>query len=218
MKNPPEKSLENLGVLLSAVLAGVFIATGGTVFLSLENKVIGASLFAIGLFYVVSFKLWLYTGRIGYLPEKGADYPLKLLLTFIGNAIGTAGVALMLRMSRIAPAIVEKASALSAVKLSDSLVSIFFLSIFCGMLMYVGVFGFAVFEHALGKYLSVYLAVSVFILCGFEHCVANIYYFTLANVWGDVRIWPAMAVMILGNSVGSIVFAEANKLQKRIQE
>ena len=84
--------------------------------------------------------------------------------------------------------------------------------------MYVGVFGFAVFEHALGKYLSVYLAVSVFILCGFEHCVANIYYFTLANVWGDVRIWPAMAVMIFGNSVGSIVFAEANKLQKRIQE
>ena len=43
------------------------IAIGGTVFLSIENKVIGASLFSIGLFGVLIYNLNLYTGKIGYL-------------------------------------------------------------------------------------------------------------------------------------------------------
>ncbi|MGI6182021.1 MAG: formate/nitrite transporter family protein, partial [Agathobaculum sp.] len=169
-----------LGVLLGSFLAGACIAVGGTVFLSVENKIIGASLFSIGLFYVVSYGLWLYTGRIGYLPERDGNYAINLLITLAGNFAGTFCVATLLRQTRAAASLIERAAALSETKMADSLLSIFILAIFCGVLMYVGVNGFAVFEHALGKYLSVYLAVSVFILCGFEHCVANMYYYSLA--------------------------------------
>lgn len=207
-----------LGILLSGVLAGLCIAIGGTVFLSVENKVIGASLFSIGLFFVVSFKLWLFTGRVGYLFQRDRAYPFHLLLTLLGNYIGTFCVAALLRQTRAADGLVERAAALSTVKLGDSPVSIFVLAIFCGILMYVGVHGFGSFEFPLGKYLSVYLAVAVFILSGFEHCVANMYYYSLAGVWANPKAWSTMLVMVLGNTVGSIVVAEGIRLSHRLQE
>ena len=70
-----------MGILLSGVLAGMMISVGGTVYLSVDSKVVGASLFSIGLFFVVSMRLWLYTGKIGYLFLGGHDYAAKLLLT-----------------------------------------------------------------------------------------------------------------------------------------
>ena len=44
--------MKTLKVFVGAVLAGISIALGGLVFLSLENKVIGAALFTVGLFTV----------------------------------------------------------------------------------------------------------------------------------------------------------------------
>ena len=35
----------------------------------------------------------------------------------------------------------------------------------------------------IGKYLAVFLGVIVFILCGFEHCIANMYYFSVSSTW-----------------------------------
>lgn len=216
MKTESFSSRAIFSVLISSFLAGACIAVGGTVFLSVDHKVVGASLFSIGLFYVVSFGLWLFTGRVGYLLQNSGAYFVKLLVTLLGNFAGTFTVAVLLRQTRSADALIERAAALSMLKLEDGLGSIFILAVFCGVLMYVGVNGYAVFEHALGKYLSVYLAVSVFILSGFEHCVANMYYFSLAGVWGEARAWVEMAVMVLGNSVGSVVFAGLNGLWKKL--
>ena len=61
-----------------------------------------------------------------------------------------------------------------------------------------------------GKYFAVFLCVTVFILAGFEHCVANMYYFSIAGMWN----WKAILyiyIMILGNSTGSILIALGNK-------
>ena len=46
--------------------------------------------------------------------------------------------------------------------------------------------------------------VMVFILCGFEHCVANMFYFSAANVWGG-RALGYMLVMTLGNACGGVI-------------
>ena len=40
--------------LIKSILAGIMIAIGGTIYLSLENKMVGAFLFAIGLFIIVT--------------------------------------------------------------------------------------------------------------------------------------------------------------------
>ena len=44
----------------------------------------------------------------------------------------------------------------------------------------------------------------VFILCGFEHCVANMYYFSIAGAW-SMKTLGYVLVMTLGNSVGGVL-------------
>ena len=206
------------GTLLSGVLAGALIGVGGTVFLSLENRVLGACFFSIGLFFVVSMRLWLFTGKVGWLCQNRAPYALRLLLTLAGNFLGTLCVALPLRQTRAAAALVSRADALCAAKLADSLPSLFILAAFCGVLMYLGVSGFQHFDSPLGRYGAVFLAVTVFILSGFEHCIADMFYYGMAGVWGSGRAWLTMLVMVLGNGAGSVAAAELYRLSQRMME
>lgn len=58
---------ENGRIFLKAAAAGIMIGIGGAVYLTLENKVIGAVLFGVGLYTIVLNGLFLYTGKVGYL-------------------------------------------------------------------------------------------------------------------------------------------------------
>lgn len=185
------------------------IAIGGTVFLSIENKVIGASLFSIGLFGVLIYNLNLYTGKIGYLITNfNLKYIKELIITLIGNFIGACSVGFILRYTRIYDKIYEKSLMLANTKLNDNILSIFILSIFCGLLMYYAVNGFKK-QTDFGKYLVVYLGVAVFILCGFEHCIANMYYFSVADIW-SLKTLGYTGIMVLGNSIGSFIIPLCN--------
>lgn len=189
------------------------IAIGGTVFLSIENKVIGASLFSIGLFGVLIYNLNLYTGKIGYLITNfNLKYIKELIITLIGNFIGACSVGFILRYTRIYDNIYEKALNLANTKLNDNILSIFILSIFCGLLMYFAVNGFKK-QTDFGKYLVVYLGVAVFILCGFEHCIANMYYFSVADIW-SLKTLGYTGIMVLGNSLGSFIIPLCNLVIK----
>lgn len=189
------------------------IAIGGTVFLSIENKVIGASLFSIGLFGVLIYNLNLYTGKIGYLiTNLNLKHIKELIITLIGNFIGACSVGFILRYTRIYDKIYEKSLILANTKLNDNILSIFILSIFCGLLMYYAVNGFKK-QTDFGKYLVVYLGVAVFILCGFEHCIANMYYFSVADIW-SLKTLGYTGIMVLGNSVGSFIIPLCNLVIK----
>ena len=200
-------------ILFKSFLAGIMIAIGGTVFLSIENKVIGASLFSIGLFGVLIYNLNLYTGKIGYLiTNLNLKYIKELIITLIGNFIGACSVGFILRYTRIYDNIYEKSLILANAKLNDNILSIFILSIFCGLLMYYAVNGFKK-QTDFGKYLVVYLGVAVFILCGFEHCIANMYYFSVADIW-SLKTLGYTGIMVLGNSIGSFIIPLCNLVIK----
>lgn len=200
-------------ILFKSFLAGIMIAIGGTVFLSIENKVIGASLFSIGLFGVLIYNLNLYTGKIGYLITNfNLKYIKELIITLIGNFIGACSVGFILRYTRIYDKIYEKSLILANAKLNDNILSIFILSIFCGLLMYYAVNGFKK-QTDFGKYLVVYLGVAVFILCGFEHCIANMYYFSVADIW-SLKTLGYTGIMVLGNSIGSFIIPLCNLVIK----
>ena len=119
---------------------------------------------------------------------------------------------------RAAAALVSRADALCAAKLADSLPSLFILAAFCGVLMYLGVSGFQHFDSPLGRYGAVFLAVTVFILSGFEHCIADMFYYGMAGVWGSGRAWLTMLVMVLGNGAGSVAAAELYRLSQSMME
>ena len=212
-KNEKKKSNElvtnSLKILLRAILSGIMISVGGTIFLMLNRSELGAFLFGIGLFMVVVNGYNLYTGKIGYLIDNKINYLWELFLTLVGNLIGTISCGYLLLVTRFGDKLNETAKIVADAKLNDNLLSIFVLSMFCGMLMFLAVDLYKKLNDV-GKYFAVFLCVTVFIICGFEHCVANMYYFSVVNAW-NFNTLLYLLIMILGNSVGGILIALGNK-------
>jgi len=199
---------KNINILFKGIYAGMMIGIGGTVYLSISNSIIGAIFFSVGLLTICIYKMNLYTGMIGYIIENKLNYILTLLLTLIGNFIGTMITSLLVLNTRIANLSV-RAKEISSIKINDNYLSIFILSIFCGMLMYIAVNTFKKEKDSIVRYLAIFICVIVFILSGFEHCIANMYYISLAKLW-SLKAVLSMLIMILGNSVGSIFIAIFN--------
>ena len=191
-------------IFVSAILAGAAIAFGGVAFLSVENKILGALFFTVGLFTVCTFGLHLFTGKVCYVFEQDRAYAWSLPLIWLGNLTGTAVVAAMVRLSRIA-GICERAVTMCQTKTDDSLLSLFILGILCNIFIYIAVDGFRNNPHEIGKYLALFFGVMVFILCGYEHCVADMFYFWAAGTW-SVRTVLCLLTVTLGNIVGGVIF------------
>lgn len=189
----------------NGIIGGMLIGIGGCVSLSCDNKYIGSLLFSLGLFAIVQFGLGLYTGKVGYIPLRRPAYLLECLFTIIGNAIGTFLDAFLLRRTRIFPAIGEKAMASVDAKLGDGNISAFILAIFCGMLMFLAVDNARLSREEGGhieKTVGVIFCVMVFILCGFNHCIADMFYLFLSGRMTDAGIY--LPLVILGNSIGGM--------------
>ncbi len=200
-------------VFLSGVLAGMCVSLGGTVFLSVEDKLAGSVLFTVGLFTICIMGLHLFTGKVCYVFERDRDYALDLPFIWLGNLAGTWLSAQAALLTRIGPTLAERAAALCRTKLGDTVWSVFVLAVFCNLLIYIAVEGFNQAPHELGRYLALFFGVVVFIQCGFEHCVANMYYFTVAGVWSG-RTLGYLLVMTLGNAVGGVLFSTARRLSR----
>lgn len=192
-------------------MAGIAIALGGTVFLSVDNKIIGAVAFTVGLFCVCTMGFSLFTGKVCYALDNDKAYAANLIIIWLGNFAGTFLTAWVLSLTRVAPTISEKATALAETKLSDGLLSIFILAIFCNIMIYIAVDGFNNNPHELGKYLALFFGVVVFILCGFEHCIANMFYFSVAGAW-SARTLLYVLVMTAGNAVGGLILPTLRKI------
>lgn len=191
----------SLKYFLPAVAAGLMIAVAGTAYLTVENKIIGSLLFTVALYVIMLNGLYLFTGKVGYLTaqEDKGTYSLILVVTWVGNLAGTVLGALAVSVTRVHQ-ISEKAAAAAEVKLSDNMLSIFVLAFFCGILMHAAVDGYRQEKNPL----ILFLCISVFILCGFEHCVANMFYFTAAKAW-SIKAVGYLLLMTLGNGVGGLV-------------
>ena len=189
-----------------AVLAGIAIGIGGIVYLSLENKIAGALMFTVGLYTICVHGLNLYTGKVGYLVEQPLSYLLDLLIIWVGNLAGTglaAAAALQTRISGISQA----AEAVCGTKMKDGLASLFLLAVFCGFLMFVAVDGYKSAKNPV----ILFMGVAAFILCGFEHCIADMFYFSVAGVWSGQAVINIL-IITLGNSVGGILIPLIKKL------
>ena len=190
--------------LVQGILAGISISLGGTVFLLTPDKTVGALLFAVGLFCVCAFGFSLFTGKVCYVFDNDRKYALALPVIWTGNLIGAVGTALLESLTYKGAELAEKAAAVCQGKLDQTPLSAVVLAVFCNIMIYIAVEGYRNIPHEIGKYMAILFGVVVFILCGFEHCVANMYYFTIGNAWG----WKAagyLLLMTLGNAAGGVL-------------
>lgn len=198
---------------LYAVLAGIAISIGGAAFLASDSRGLGAALFSVGLFAVCTLGLNLFTGKICYALDHPPAYLLDCLVIWLGNFLGAwlSGNALALTRLNFQ----EKAAVICQAKLEDSPLSLFILAVFCNILIYLAVESYRNNPHELGKYLGLFLGVAVFVMVGFEHCVANMFYFSVAGMWRGESLL-AILIMSAGNAVGGLLFPLCRKLAEAV--
>lgn len=187
--------MNKIQIFIKSIYAGCMIGVGGIVYLSVENKFLGSLLFSFGLLTIVTQGFWLYTGKIGFV--KKIDELLDMAITILGNFAGTLIMALLCKASHLNISSVE----LVGKKLDNHIVHIFILSMFCGVMMYL-----AIDNYNKAKNIVFIIApVMIFILSGFEHSIANMFYFNLAGQY-DFKSLGYILVMLIGNGIGAKLF------------
>lgn len=184
--------------LIRAFLAGVAIAIGGCVYMACDVKWVGAILFSVGLMTVVAFGLDLYTGKVGYAVDNGPSYLLGLIVIIIGNFLGCLLVGLMMPYDAAGPAV--------DAKLALDWYRVLFKGFMCGILMFIAVD----FYKQRKSFLAIFFCVPVFILAGFEHSIADMFYFCSAGVFSfDALIF--IVLVIIGNGLGGVLIPLCRK-------
>lgn len=176
-----------------STLAGLLISLGATAFLTADNKIVGALLFSIGLTAVILLEANLYTGKIGYVNSKAKLISAALIL--IQNLLVALVCGLIFYSTK--NNICEN---LWLNKLTKSWYEFLFDSIGCGICIYLSV---ELYKKT-GSIFVIVLGVLVFILSGFEHCIADIFYLS-ASMSFDLKSILYILIAIIGNSIGSLL-------------
>lgn len=224
--------MEHIKTLFKGVLAGIAISFGGFLCIRTNaiasNTILGSFLFSFGLILICNFNFNLYTGKVCYLFDNKDKTLIKrisdLLIMLGGNLIGTLFFANVLRLVMADNAINNKLmeTLITSVnsKINYEWYQMIGLSFFCGMLVYIAVEGFKKIENNFGKYVVLMLAIGGFIVSGFEHSIANMFYYFLSGNY-SVIAFVSLLLCVIGNSIGGLFIPLINKIinyNKKIEE
>lgn len=202
--------------LFSAVLAGAMISFGGAVYLAcaaVDKAPLGAILFSLGLSVILITGFLLFTGKTAYLLENKPSYILYLLTIWLGNILGCMLMGLLVQLAK--PNLGETAKNLCEAKLGQAPWQTIILGALCGILVYIAVDFFRSDDDkkSLPKYILVFTCVPAFILCGFEHSVADMFYFAASSAYSLYTVKGIIYILLvsLGNLIGAVLFHTVRK-------
>ena len=186
------KNVFNL--IVKSILAGLLISLAGIVYLNCPEKIVGSLLFSLGLISVILLEANLFTGKIGYVNSKQSILDSLLILVF--NLVAATIVGLIYRCgSDAATPIVES----KLLVFSETWWLTGLKSIGCGAAIYLAVEGYKKSKSLI----PVILGVMVFILAGWNHCIADCFYMAAGS--SSALAIPYLLVVIVGNSIGSLL-------------
>jgi formate/nitrite transporter len=237
------KKVESVGVikarlpfvpmLFLGILAGAFIGIGAMFFMIFKadgslsfavSSVGGGIAFSLGLFLVIVAGAELFTGN-NLLVMAWADGRISTVevlrnwaVVFTGNFIGASSFAVIVflsgHMALNHGAVGAKYLAVAAAKCALPFWPAFFSGILCNVLVCLAVWMATAGRTIGGKTIAIVFPVTAFVAAGFEHSVANLYFFSAAaliQTFGGtgapvVVTWAGvlgnLAPVILGNIVG----------------
>ena len=194
---------------LNGISAGITISIGCSVYLACPNKYVGAVLFSVALLTTCFRGYSLFTGKIGYMinNHKKEDFSV-LLWGLLGNIVAVTCFGLLISVAL--PNTSSVAKSLCEAKLeTQNLLQVFIKAIFCGILMFIAVSTYKENNTIVG----ILFAIPTFILAGFEHSIADIGYFAIANIISFKTILFILIVLI-GNTLGSFILPTLEKFGK----
>ncbi len=206
--------------LLMTLLSGAMIAicatsslTAGV--LSQDGRIVGALLFSLGMFVILAFEMKLFTGLIPKIPHTNPKSYWQLPVCLLGNFVGVYVVYLLVSQTYFADKIIPSGATLIGNKLSLDNWALSSLSsgILCGILITLSVLSV---DHSHKKGLSanvgVMFPIIVFVFCGFDHSIANMFYFYCLGEF-SWKVIGYISLTILGNLIGGIILPLVLKLR-----
>lgn len=205
-------------LIIKSILAGMCVSFGAIAYnLTKESGILGAALFSVGILLVIEFDFKLFTSYVPkYAPLGVEENKTKTYLLYIRNCLsvfffnfcGAALVALIAYHTRISHELVgdstfaEVIEALVHHKLEDGFVSVFLMSIFCGVIIA------CVCKANLWKHNVLYIVILIttFVVCGFDHVVANSFYLVFTGELFTLRGIEYFAITLVGNFIGGYLF------------
>ncbi|SFA68989.1 formate/nitrite transporter [Acetitomaculum ruminis DSM 5522] len=181
-------------MFLLAFMAGAFIAFGGissttaavSIPLASVAKLVGAMIFPGGLAMVLIAGSELFTGNnLIIIPVLNKDTTagkclMNWLVVWLGNLVGGVAVAGLCvasgQVSLFNGALATSVISTAVGKCSLSFGQAFLRGIGCNFLVCIAVWMSFAAKDVVGKIAAIYLPITIFVLCGFEHSVANMYY------------------------------------------
>lgn len=190
-------------IFRSSVFAGILIAIAGYGFLA--GQAVGMFLFILGLAAVVSYKLKLFTGTVGFIQWEKIHH---LVIILLGNILGCWLVSLIAKVDTVL-GIQTAAQTVLQSRLQLGWLACGIKAIGCGVLMSAAV-EFSKRGTDFGYWVPLLFAVPLFIHCGFPHCVADAFYFLTCpkSVLMDSG-WDLLSVygsIVIGNSIGCNIY------------
>lgn len=218
-----------VGYVIAAVMAGIFIAFGGFVMLTVggnlgttgAGKVVMSASFAAALSLVVMAGAELFTGN-NFVMASGAmagevkwgDAVKLWVICYVGNLAGSLLAAVIFHFTGLASgAVGETIATVAAAKMGGAPVALFMKAIFCNMLVCLAVWCGAKMKTESGKLVMIFWCIFVFVVCGFEHSVANMTIMAAGlldpngvaglSIGGYVY---NLVIVTIGNMIGGILF------------
>lgn len=211
-------------MILLGIFAGMFIAlagVGATFGNIYGGKIAGACIFTAGLAMVVIAGSELFTGNnlmIMALFNRKIKFHKLLknwLLVFLGNFIGALFVATVASVSGTFDNIPDTVVATANTKVSLGLFEAMLKGIMCNFLVCIAVWMATAASTVTGKIAAVFLPIMLFVLCGFEHSIANMFYIPAGMITGAIHGLPAPTItdfllynlipVTLGNIIGGAI-------------
>lgn len=208
--------------IILSIFAGFFIALGAFASTIISYKVeepsikllLSSLIFPIGLILVTICGANLFTGKCllitGVLDKKISFVELIKLLSLIyfGNILGSIVFSVLIYLSKVNlnKELMEYVVNIAYNKSTLPIINAFFSGIICNIIVCIAIFGSKKISDYIGKILFIWFTIAVFIITGTEHSVANMYYFSAGCLW-SFKTLLYVFIMVLGNSVGSILIA-----------
>jgi formate/nitrite transporter len=206
-----EVKAEGLGVIKSnmrfrqaftlAVMAGLFIGMGGMFMLLVKSdstlpfaasQLLGGLVFCLGLFLVITAGAELFTGNClmicGRLSSKYSwgNMLRSWVVVYVGNLVGSLVVVGILFFAHYyannGDAVGNTMITVAAGKINQDWLVLLLKGVMCNFLVCLAVWvGFAARTIA-DKFFALLLPITAFVACGFEHCVANMFFLPMGLV------------------------------------
>jgi len=221
---------EKAGYFVASMMAGVFVGLCMITILVMAGmmdnfagiKVLQGVSFAAALSLVVFAGAELFTGNVFVMTAGVALKEVKIskaiwlcVYCYIGNLAGSILIAaLFLGTGYLQGPVLEAAYAAMSAKTEPGFLELLVRGILCNLLVCAGVWCMYRLQSESSKLIMIFWCIYLFVVCGFEHSIANMTLFSLEvmnGVSGDVlgKMLANLGAVTLGNIIGGMALSLA---------